>query len=75
MYENKSKRNKYNRNNNTLVYDTSNIGGNMQIKRILQLIADIEWEYDRMSKSGKATYDELCNLLNIKHLRPSSVHN
>ena len=47
----------------------------MQIKRILKLIADIEWEYDRMSKSGKATYDELCNLLNIKHLRPSSVHN
>ena len=47
----------------------------MQIKRILQLIADIEWEYDRMSQSGKATYDELCNLLNIKNLRPSSVHN
>ena len=38
----------------------------MQVKRIMQLIVDLDWEYDRMSESGKETYDELCKLLGIE---------
>ena len=49
-----------------MVYDTSNVGGNMQVKRIMELIVDLDWEYDRMSESGKETYDELCKLLGIQ---------
>ncbi len=30
---------------------------------ILKLIGDLGWEYDRMSSSGKETYDKLTNLL------------
>ena len=38
----------------------------MQVKRIMELIVDLDWEYDRMSQSGKETYDELCELLGIE---------
>tara|TARA_B110000503_G_scaffold72583_1_gene112252 strand:+ start:1290 stop:1406 length:117 start_codon:yes stop_codon:yes gene_type:complete len=30
---------------------------------IKDLIEDLGWEYDRMSSSGKETYDKLCKLL------------
>jgi hypothetical protein len=29
-------------------------------------VADLGWDYDRMSSSGRKTYDELCNLLGIE---------
>tara|TARA_R100000329_G_scaffold3569_1_gene5166 strand:+ start:418 stop:588 length:171 start_codon:yes stop_codon:yes gene_type:complete len=32
----------------------------------MELIVDLDWEYDRMSESGKETYDELCKLLGIE---------
>ena len=38
----------------------------MQVKRIMELIVDLDWEYDRMSTSGKETYDKLCELLGIE---------
>ena len=38
----------------------------MQVKRIMELIVDLDWEYDRMSQSEKETYDELCKLLGIQ---------
>jgi hypothetical protein len=35
-------------------------------EQILLLVADLGWDYDRMSSSGRETYDELCNLLGIE---------
>jgi hypothetical protein len=32
-------------------------------EQILLLVTDLGWDYDRMSSSGRKTYDELCNLL------------
>ena len=34
-------------------------------KEILKLIDDLGWEYDRMSSSGKETYDKLTDLLGV----------
>jgi len=35
----------------------------MMSKEIIKLIDDLGWEYDRMSSSGKETYDKLTKLL------------
>jgi len=35
-------------------------------EQILLLVADLGWDYDRMSSSGQKTYDALCNLLGIE---------
>lgn len=35
-------------------------------EQILLLVADLGWDYDRMSSPGQKTYDELCNLLGIE---------
>ena len=29
----------------------------------LDLLGDLGWDYQRMSKSGRETYDEICHLL------------
>ncbi len=39
---------------------------NEKTKRIIELIADLDFEYDRMSSSGQKTYDTICELLNIQ---------
>tara|TARA_B100000073_G_scaffold347387_1_gene361546 strand:- start:2701 stop:2844 length:144 start_codon:yes stop_codon:yes gene_type:complete len=41
---------------------------NEKTKKIINLIANLDFEYDRMSKKGQKTYDEICNLLNIQEL-------
>ena len=33
--------------------------------KLLSLITDLGWEYQRMSMSGRETYDEICHLLNM----------
>lgn len=33
------------------------------LQRLLQLLDDMGWDYDRFSESGKQTYDEICNVL------------
>ena len=33
--------------------------------KLLTLITDLGWEYQRMGKSGRETYDEICHLLNM----------
>lgn len=38
----------------------------VNIKKVINLVADLGWDYDRMSSSGQDVYDELCDLLNIK---------
>jgi hypothetical protein len=35
------------------------------ITDIKELVEDLGWDYDRMSSSGKETYDKLCELLEI----------
>ena len=37
----------------------------MMSKEIIELISDLGWEYDRMSSSGKETYDKLTELLGV----------
>ena len=31
----------------------------------LDLLGDLGWEYQRMGRSGRQTYDEICHLLNM----------
>ena len=31
----------------------------------LDLLGDLGWEYQRMGRSGRETYDEICHLLNM----------
>lgn len=33
---------------------------------IKDLVQDLGWDYDRMSSSGKETYDKLCEILEIQ---------
>ena len=33
--------------------------------KLLTLITDLGWEYQRMGLSGRETYDEICHLLNM----------
>ena len=33
--------------------------------KLLQLITDLGWEYQRMGRSGREVYDEICHLLNM----------
>ena len=33
---------------------------------IKDLVRDLGWDYDRMSSSGKETYDKLCEILEIE---------
>ena len=33
--------------------------------KLLTLITDLGWDYQRMSMSGRETYDEICHLLNM----------
>ena len=33
--------------------------------KLLTLITDLGWEYQRMGRSGRETYDEICHLLNM----------
>ena len=35
------------------------------LEDVQNLIDDLGFDYDRLSQSGKQTYDELCNKLNI----------
>ena len=35
-------------------------------EQILLLVADLGWDYDRMSSCGRETYDKLCDLLGVQ---------
>ena len=35
------------------------------IERVISLIEDLQWDYDRLSSSGRETLDELFTLLNL----------
>ena len=37
-------------------------------KKIIEMILDLGWEFDRMSSSGEETYNELCKILNIEQI-------
>ena len=34
-------------------------------KKLLDKLTDLGWEYQRMGRSGRETYDEICHLLNM----------
>ena len=40
---------------------------NIKIEKIIEMIDDLGWEYQRMSSSGQKTYEELC-LLQVQNL-------
>lgn len=35
------------------------------LKELLDLIEDLGWDYDRMSKSGKYTYSKIISLIDV----------
>ena len=36
-----------------------------KVSKIIKMIDDLGWEYQRMSSSGQETYEELCLLLGL----------
>lgn len=34
------------------------------LERLSELLADMAFDYDRFSESGKQTYDEMCSVMN-----------
>lgn len=34
------------------------------LTRLAELITSLGFDYDRLSKSGQATYDEICSIVN-----------
>ena len=42
-----------------------NVRVNDEGDKLLQLLVDLGWEYQRMGMSGRETYDEICHLLNM----------
>ena len=38
----------------------------MDKEKLIALIEDLYWEYDRMSSSGKETLDKICKVLGIE---------
>ena len=37
-----------------------------KIDRLIKLVGDLGWDYDRLSSSGQETYNQLCDLLGIQ---------
>ena len=37
-----------------------------KISKLLQLLVDLEWEYDRMSSSGQESLDEIWKLFGMR---------
>lgn len=37
-----------------------------KIDKLIKLVGDLGWDYDRLSNSGQQTYNELCDLLGIQ---------
>ena len=37
-----------------------------QFEQVIEKICELEWDYDRMSSSGKKVYDEILTILKIK---------
>lgn len=33
--------------------------------KVIDLLSDLSWEYQRMTSSGKETYNELCEIFNM----------
>ena len=42
-----------------------NVKVNDEGDKLLQLLVDLGWEYQRMGMSGRETYDEICHLLGM----------
>ena len=38
---------------------------NVEAGKLLDLISELGWDYQRMSVSGREIYDEICHLLNM----------
>jgi len=36
------------------------------IQKLQMLVNNLGWDYDRMSSSGQATYEEICKILKIE---------
>ena len=39
---------------------------NEKKQKLIKLIGDLGWDYDRLSSSGQEVYNELCDLLGIQ---------
>ena len=39
---------------------------NLSLEQLKELIVDLGWEYDRMSSSGKESYDEICEMVGVE---------
>jgi hypothetical protein len=46
--------------------DIAKICGVKKTQKLIELVVNLDWEYDRMSQDGQDTFDELCQLLEIE---------
>lgn len=42
------------------------ICGVKKTQHLIELVVNLDWEYERMSEDGKNTFDQLCELLGIE---------
>lgn len=46
--------------------DIAKICGVKKTQKLIELVVNLDWEYDRMSQDGQSNFDELCELLEIE---------
>jgi hypothetical protein len=45
--------------------DIAKICGVKKTQKLIELVVNLDWEYERMSQDGQNNFDELCQLLEI----------
>jgi len=46
--------------------DIAKICGVKKTQKLIELVVNLDWEYERMSQDGQSNFDELCQLLEIE---------
>ena len=46
--------------------DIAKICGVKKTQKLIDLVVNLDWEYERMSQDGQSNFDELCQLLEIE---------
>ena len=49
----------------TIKVENNKVLCNKNGNKFIDLLGDLGWEYQRMGRSGRETYDEICHLLNM----------
>ena len=56
----------------TIKVENNKVLCNKNGKKFVDLLSDLGWDYQRMSRSGRETYDEIMQMLGI--IKPDEVY-